>query len=189
MNVKKSLRSRIRGWFPQEPKLLGKYVQNSPKTGKKLSLFVSIAVLFTLVIVLVAFQVPRYLEWTHPQVDIRPDDSNLLIKGVINSVEENHKAEGMGVYHIFPYYIRVNISEVVWVENDLSKWISTSGIELLNVGKIVEIGYDCQDNPQLAIGQMIESKGFYQKVTDNPQSLIITIAPNISGSYFKQQTP
>ena len=30
MNVKKTLESRIRGWFPQEPKLSGKYVQKPP---------------------------------------------------------------------------------------------------------------------------------------------------------------
>ena len=34
MNVKKSLESRIRGWFPQEPKLSGKYLQKSPFEAK-----------------------------------------------------------------------------------------------------------------------------------------------------------
>ena len=34
MNVKKTLESRIRGWFPQEPKLSGKYLQKSPIDAK-----------------------------------------------------------------------------------------------------------------------------------------------------------
>jgi hypothetical protein len=46
MNVKKTLKNLIRGWFPQEPKLLGKYVQNSPNYEKKQLLLVSIVVLF-----------------------------------------------------------------------------------------------------------------------------------------------
>jgi hypothetical protein len=145
--------------------------------------FLLIAVLILAVVLpLAAFQV---LERRYPQVAIRPDDSNLSIRGVINSIEENHKAEGMGAYHIFRYYLRVNISEIVWAENDLANWIN--GTNLLSVGNIVEIGYDYLDKPQIAVGQMIECKGFYEAITDTPQSLRITIAPVISESYLKPQ--
>lgn len=187
MNVKKSLERKIRGWFPQEPKLLGKYVQNSPNNEKKRLLIASVVMLLVLVLALAALQVPRFIEGMYPQVAIRPDDSNLTIRGVINSVEENHKAEGMGAYHVFRYYLSANISEIVWTEDNLANWINDSGNELLSVGKTVEIGYDYSDKPQLVIGQMIECKGFYQAVTDSPQSLRITIAPDISGSYLKPQ--
>ena len=112
---------------------------------------------------------------------------NLSIRGVINSIEENHKAEGWSAYHVYRYYIKVNISEVVWVGDDLSNWFSDGGKEVLSVGKIVEIGYDYLDKPQFAVGQMIECKGFYKAVTDTPQSLRITIAPNISESYLNPQ--
>ena len=64
MNVKKSLRSRIRGWFPQEPKLLRKYVQNSPQDGKKRLLIGSVVMLLILVIALaslVSIPVPRWV--------------------------------------------------------------------------------------------------------------------------------
>src|SRR5665648_211921 len=184
MNTKKSLRSRIRGWFPQEPKLLGKYVQNSPNKEKKRLLIGSVVVLSVLVLALAAFQVPRFIEGMYPQEAIRPDDSNLTIRGTINSVEENHKAEGMGSYHVYRYYIKVNISEIVWIGDDLVNWNTDFGRKpdggLLTVGNKMTIGYDYLDKPQIAVGQMIECKGYYAKYTDTPQSLVITVAPAIS---------
>jgi hypothetical protein len=188
MNFKKSLERRIRGWFPQEPKLLGKYVQNSPNKEKKRLLVGSVVVLLVLVLALAAFQVPRFLEGMYPQVAIRPNDSNITIRGTINSVEENHKAEGMGAYHIFRYYMQVNISETIWFGDELSHWVNgTFPDSPLSVGHIVEVGYDYSVKPQIMVGQIVECKGFYEKVTDTPQSSRITIAPDISESYLKLQ--
>jgi hypothetical protein len=123
----------------------------------------------------------------YPQVDIRPDNSNLSINGVVNSVQENYKAEGWSTYHVYRYYLKVNISEVVWVGDDLSNWASNGGKEVISVGKIVEIGYDYPDKPLIAVGQIIECKGDYTTITELPESLKLTISPAISESYLKPQ--
>jgi hypothetical protein len=187
MKIKKSLRSRIRGWFPQEPKLLGKYVQNSPNKEKKRLLIGSVVLLSFLVLALAAFQVPKFIEGMYPHEAIRTDDSNLSIRGIINSIEENHKAQGMGSYHIFRYYMKVNISETTWAKEDLASWINASYPSPLDVSHIVEVGYDYPDISQIVVGQTIECKGFYLRVTDSPQSAILTIAPAIGESYLKPQ--
>ena len=94
----------------------------------------------------------------------------------------------MGSYHIFRYYMQVNISEVIWVGDDLAHWINGTYPDApLSVGHIVEVGYDYPDKPQIVVGQIVECKGFYLAVTDSPQSLILTIAPAISESYLKLQ--
>ncbi|MBE3115818.1 hypothetical protein IMZ68_01305 [Candidatus Bathyarchaeota archaeon] len=70
----------------------------------------------------------------------------------------------------------------------MADWINgTNSNSPLSFGNIVEIGYDYLDKPQIVVGQMIECKGFYKAVTDTPQSLRITIAPNISESYLNPQ--
>ena len=81
MKAKKTLKSRIRGWFPQEPKLLGKTVQNTPNLEKKRLLLVGVVVLLAVILALAVFQVPRLLEGVSPkEVDIRSVDSNLLLE-------------------------------------------------------------------------------------------------------------
>jgi hypothetical protein len=188
MKAKKSLVSRIRGWFPQEPKLLGKYVQNSPKYEKKRLLLISVVLLLAVIIALAAFQIPRITEGLYPQAAIRQDDSNLSIQGVVTSVEENYRSEGWAAYHVFRYYVQVNISETLWVGDDLAHWENgTFPDSPLSAGHIVKVGYDYSDKPQITIGQTIECKGFYLAVTDSPQSSILTIAPAINGCYLKAQ--
>ncbi|MGB9841265.1 MAG: hypothetical protein ACPLKZ_00915 [Candidatus Bathyarchaeales archaeon] len=41
------------------------------------------------------------------------------------------------------------------------------------------------DEPELALGQEIECKGFYLGVTDTSYSFVLTVAPSINGSYLK----
>ena len=167
---------------------MGKYVQKSPNYEKKRLLLVSVVVLLAVVITLAAFQVPRFMEGVYPQVDIRSDDSNLSIREVVNSIEENHRSEGWAAYHIFRYYIQVNISETIWAGDNLAHWINgTFPDSPLSVGHIVEVGDDYPNKPQITVGQMIECKGFYLAVTESPQSSRLTIAPAISGSYLKPQ--
>jgi hypothetical protein len=76
---------------------------------------------------------------------------------------------------------------VVWTSGDLGKWVSEYGKEFISVGKTVGIGYDNIEETQLFIGQTLEIKGHYEPRTDSPQSLIITVASVINGSYLKTQ--
>jgi hypothetical protein len=69
---------------------------------------------------LAGFGILIFLNGLYPQVEITPEDSNLTIRGVVVSVEENHRSEGWSAYHVYRYYLRVNISEVFWVDGDLA---------------------------------------------------------------------
>lgn len=153
---------------------------------RKWLLLIIVAVL-AVVLTLAAFQVSRFIEGMYPQVAVYPDDSNLSIRGVISSIGENHKAEGLNAYHTFRLYVRVNISEVVWLKDDLANLIADYDFanKSLSVGNIIGIGYDNLDNPKLMVGQTIECKGRYVSHTDSPYSFIITVAPSISESYLK----
>jgi hypothetical protein len=121
----------------------------------------------------------------YPEVDIEPDDSNLAIRGLVLSVEENHRSEGWAAYHVYRYYFSVNVSEVLWADSDMADYINgTYGESPLSVGHIVYVGYDA-DQASFAAGQTIECKGFYLAVTEHPQSSKLTIAPAITGSYLR----
>ena len=108
------------------------------------------------------------------------ENSNLCIRGVVTSIEENHKSQGLAInsYHIFRFYIQLNITEIVWISED------SAAIKDRNS---IGIGYDNLDNPQLSIGQIVECKGYYRPVTDSPYSFKITVAPSISESYLESQ--
>jgi hypothetical protein len=119
------------------------------------------------------------------------ESSNLSVKGVVTSIEENHKSEGymVGSYHTFRLYIRLNITEVMWVAYDHAEYIHISTENNTVMGwDTICIGYDNLDNPQLVLGQAVECKGYYEPRTDFEWSFIITVSPSISESYLKQQT-
>ena len=124
------------------------------------------------------------------QQDAINESSNLSVRGVVTSIEENHKSYGFGInsYHIFRFYIQLNITQIVWINDDLADWIvfSTDN-NTINDWNTIGIGYDNLDNPQLFIGQTVECKGYYLSVTDTPYSFKITVAPSISESYLKPQ--
>jgi hypothetical protein len=145
-------------------------------------------IVVVLLAVVLTYAVSTNLKPLYAQADIRPEDSNLSIKGVVSSVEESHRAEGWSVYHVYRYYLTVNISEIVWIEDDLANWNTDFGRNpdglLLTVGKNITIGYDYLDDPQITVGQIIECKGYYASYTDTPESIKLTIAPAISESYL-----
>lgn len=124
----------------------------------------------------------------YPQ-DAFKESSNLSIQGVITSIEKNYKIDGFmqGSYHIFQSYIRLNITGIMWIDDNLSDWVTiTYDNNTLDGWDTISIGYDNLDNPQLLVGQNIECKGYYVPLTDSPYSFQITISPNIAESYLKQ---
>jgi len=146
------------------------------------------AVVLAVVLSLVAFQllVDSHM---YPQ-DAIQDTSNLSVSGEIISIEDNYRVDGFwdGSYHIFRSYIRLNITDIEWVDNNLADWVVISyENNTVNGWNTIGIGYDNSDNPQFAVGQAIECKGYYVPHTDTPYSYIITISPNINESYLKTQ--
>jgi len=119
------------------------------------------------------------------------ESSNLSVKGVVTSIEENHKSEGyiVGSYHTFRFYIQLNITEVIWVADDHAEYIQVSTENNTVMGwDTIYVGYDNLDNPQLVVGQAVECKGYYEPRTDFEWSFRITVSPSISESYLKPQT-
>ena len=143
---------------------------------RKRYLLITVAAIAVLAVVL-AFVVNQWSVNQHmyPQ-DAIHESSNLAVRGTVASIEENHKSPGMIGYHMFRFYIKLNITQVVWIkENSSFSSINTDTIS---------IGYDNLDNPQLSLGQYVECKGYYDGATDSPYSFIITVSPSISESYL-----
>jgi hypothetical protein len=118
------------------------------------------------------------------------NESNLAIKGVITSIEENKVSQGMtpNSYHIYRYYLSVNITEITMADKFISE---TNGFSYENKtlnsfsGNMTYIGFDGFEAPNFTVGQAIECKGYYVPVTDSPYSFKLSIAPSITGSYLK----
>jgi len=138
-----------------------------------------------LLTIAVAFAVNHELVTKHMYpLDAFDEASNLTIKGIVTSIEENYKAWGWN-YHIYRFYIRLNITEIVWVGDDF--WGQAENGTVYGESTI-GIGYDNPDKPQLSVGKTVECKGCYVGVTDLPYSFKITVSPSINGSYLKPLT-
>ena len=155
---------------------------------RKWWLLLLVAVLATVIILFSLLQVFFYGHM-YPQ-DARHVDSNLVVKGVITSIEQNKVSRGFAVnsYHIYRYYLVIDITEIVWAGEFVAEtWgFSYENKTLNSFGEsITSVGYDGLDEPNLQVGQTIECKGYYVPVTDTPYSFKLTIAPSINGSYLK----
>ena len=157
--------------------------------GKRKWLILITVIVLAVVLPLAGFQL-LVSSHMYPQDAIQAG-SNLSVEGVIISIENNYRMDGFGpgVYHIFHSYIRLNLTDIIWVDNDLTDWITIDYENYtVNGWRTISIGYDNLNSPQLAVGQTIECKGYYVPHTDTPYSYIITVSPSISESYLSTQT-
>lgn len=152
--------------------------------GKRRWYLVIAVAVIVLAVVVLARAVDQELvgEHTYPQ-DTVYENSNVTVRGIVTSIEENHKSYGFGIdcYHISRFYISLNITEVVWVGENLadSSRFSAGG------SRRIGVGYDYLDDPEFSVGQVVECQGFYLGVLDSPLSNMITVAPSVSGSYIE----
>jgi len=125
------------------------------------------------------------------------EDSNLLVRGVVLSIEKNYVCYGLGFqgwfgyssYHSFRYYILLNITEVVWSSADLSEISGSLWSNTFREGGIIGIGYDSEyDLLEVDVGQTVECKDYYFPITDTPCSHIITVMPTVTDSFLKPRT-
>ena len=117
--------------------------------------------------------------------------SNLSVTGVVTFIEESHRKQWMHPddYHFYHVYYRLNITEIMWVDNLLANWTAINYLNnTVNGWGIIGVGYDNLDNPQVAVGQTVNCKGYYTPYTDTSSSFIITVSPSINESYLKVQT-
>ena len=156
---------------------------------RKWSLVTAVAVIAVLIVVL-ALVINNELVTKHmyPQDTIH-ENSNVLVRGVVTSIEENYKTQGMVPwdYHIFRFFITLNITELVWIspKDFVHPSIFSPENKTINGWNVIGIGYDNLDKPQLSKGQIAECKGYYLPTTDSSYSFKITVAPSISESYLE----
>lgn len=152
---------------------------------RKQSLIILVAIVVGLVVA-GAFFLNQELVVKHmyPQ-DALHRDANLAVRGIVASVEQNHVTRGLVAtnYHIWRFFVRLNITEVLWTSEEYLN--SSVGGCVVFGSNIICVGYDYLDEPELALGQEIECKGFYLGVTDTSYSFVLTVAPSINGSYLK----
>ncbi len=153
---------------------------------KRFLLVAIAAILLSAVVLAIVINQEVYAKHMYPQ-DALYETSNLLVRGIVTSIEQNHVTRGMVIsnYHIFRFYIQLNLTEVEWTNEDYL--ISSNDDDTIFGSNSISVGYDNLDNPQLAIGQEIECKGFYLGVTDTSFSFVLTVAPSVSESYLKPQ--
>jgi len=147
-------------------------------------LLIAIAIIAVFV-VLVAFSINQdfLVRFVYPPYNLN-EDSNLTVKGTVTSIEEDYMSRGMvySNYHIFRYFINLNITEVVWTSED---WLNA-----LIVGDTafrensISVGYDYPDSPNVAVGQQVECSGFFLGATDLCYSFILAVSPDISKSFL-----
>ena len=156
------------------------------KFGKRERWLLLLVAIIVLVVALFSVYQLLITSHTYPQ-DSFEAESNVALKGVVTSIEENYKADGFAVnsYHIYRFLIRINITEITWTEENIEDWGISVADGTLNGWNITSIGYDNPDEPNLQIGQTIECKGHYVAVTDMPSSFKITVSPSINESYLR----
>lgn len=152
--------------------------------GKRRWYLVIVVAVIVVAVVVLARAVDQELvgEHMYPQ-DTIYENSNVTVRGIVTSIEQNYESSGLGFdcYHIFRSYIRLNVTEVVWVGEDLAWSFPFSA----GSSSIVGIGYDNLDDPQFSVGQVVECRGFYLHLLDSPYSSMITVAPSVSGSHIE----
>ncbi len=108
---------------------------------------------------------------------------NLTVKGTINSVKLNYEVNNGFSYHIFPAYLTLEISEVVWSGQPWENQ-TTAAEYLLHQGSTI-VYFEKTDVPSLMVGQQVEVSGYYCLwIEDSLYSSTLVVSPNINGSYL-----
>ena len=109
---------------------------------------------------------------------------NLTLKATITSVAYNYEVNTGYSYHVFPAYLTVTVTEVVWGSGPWAN--TTDATEHLQYLGSLTVCYDKTDVPNLSVGQQVEVSGYYSHwIEDSMYSGKFIVADNISGSYLK----
>ncbi len=149
--------------------------------GKRRWYLVLAVVTVSVVIVAAVVNHELVAEHMYPE-DAIYEDSNVTLRGIVTSFERNYKSQGYMDYHIFRFFIVLNITEVVWVGGYGAGSVFSDGSRT-----VIGVGYDYLDDPQFSVGQVVECRGFYLPILESPHSYMITVAPSVSGSYVELQ--
>jgi hypothetical protein len=147
----------------------------------------TVYVLFAIVVLVSAALISaRATNLIHEQhLEVFPGDSNpnLTVNGTINSVALNYEVNTGFSYHIFPAYLTINVSEVIWGGHHWEN--QTTAAEYLQHQGSIVVYFEKTDVPSLAVGQQVEISGYYCLwMEDSLYSNTLVVSPNVNGSYL-----
>jgi hypothetical protein len=124
--------------------------------------------------------------WT----DLSPRNATITVRGVAKEIKLEYISYGLVSYHVFPAVIIFNVTEVVWMSDEVRTFINydinnTFYNSFWNPGNLRSIGYDNKDMPSLSEGSLLEASGYWIPDTDSAYSMKLVVAPNVIGSYVK----
>jgi hypothetical protein len=106
---------------------------------------------------------------------------NLTIQGTINTVAFNHEINNGCLYHIFPAYLTVSVTEVV----NCSTWANQTTAQYLHQQKSLAVLYEMPNVPNLSVGQRVEINGYLCPwIEDSIYQENFVVSPAVNGSYI-----
>lgn len=107
-------------------------------------------------------------------------NSTVIVKGVIAEVNLNYVTYGlMGFhYYVLPALFVLNVTATVWVSDAF-------GVPVWDNRSRVKVAYDHNDFSQFSVGQLVEVKGWWEKLYDTTFSMMIVVGPYVNESYLQ----
>ncbi len=154
---------------------------NTPRIRKTLYVFFAIVIVVCSLLISVRATGVVREEWLEKYTfDKSP---NISLRGVVTSMVRNHEVNTGYSYHIFPAYVTLKVTEIVWGsgcwENQSSAYDYFSRQDLT-------VYYEKTEVPKIAVGQQVEVKGYYLLwFEDSLYSGKLVVAQGVNGSYLK----
>jgi hypothetical protein len=157
---------------------------NQRKTGLlKKSIFVVLAAAIALSASLIAIRATTNIIHEQRLENYNGGNTpNLTLRGVLAGILLNYEVNTGYSYHIFPAYITLNVTELVWDGSWLNQTVTS---EYWQHQQIV-IYFEKTDIPKITVGQPIEVSGYlYPWLEDSLYSGKLVVSAQINGSYLK----
>jgi hypothetical protein len=149
----------------------------------KKALYVSFAIIIVVSSMIISIRATNIVHEEYLETYHGGTSSNLTLKGTINSVALNYEVNTGYSYHIFPAYITLNVTEVIWGGHPWEN--QTTVTEYVQHRGSIVIYFEKTDVPSLAVGRQVEVNGYYYPwMEDSLYSYTLVVSPIVNGSYL-----
>jgi hypothetical protein len=108
---------------------------------------------------------------------------NVTFRGELTKFELNHEVNTGYSYHIFPAYLTLTVTGLLWGNES---WLNQTSMSTYWQGKTATVYYERNEVPKITVGQQIEVSGYLQPwLEDSLYSDVLVVAPQIENSYLK----
>jgi hypothetical protein len=169
--------------FAQDGKEMHLKRLNTPRLKKGLYLIFAIVIVVCSFLISIRVTGISHEEWLENySVLMFGDSANVILKGTVASFAYNYEVNTGYSYHIFPAYVTLYVTEIVWSNSSYRNW--TINYENLNHKDLV-VYYEKTVVLNLSVGQQVEVKGVYCVwLEDSMYSNRLVVSPIINGSYL-----